>query len=554
MYDACSLVMPEPRRMPANTCEPNSQRYDFLAAPGKFRLSFNYGTTRSDIHPQIEQVGTFYVTCEDVRNSALPMDPNDANAANPRAPDNDAAVVTDMRDTLIREPGLFHVKNGGITIVCDKFSVIPGCEIPDDLDEWVEENENVSINWSNTNIEIDIIPGDGIINGGHTYYSIMSMIDGIRDTAQVKLEFIQLTDGLEDDERRNLISELAIARNKNRQLTDKSSANYLGYYDNWKNILPEHIRTSMIWKEGDPLSENIMDAETELIPLLWGMEFTESNYHQEYNSEGSTTIKFDKSLHRKWYAEVTDTSDPLEHMLPMLPLILNLRENICNSFHSDDFRGNIETRRLTHVRPERAGPNSEPVETIQFRRTNFANWILKGNVRGRGNEVRNTSVFTKDSFHSVPNTFRDILMANFRSALWYKIDLNSEKKIAGWVVDPFILWSNIKVKLTGALLNEFKQQNVRDDPKAFIRIENLRFIDYLMWGDINFNYQTDYPELICHENKIYKKCVEGEVPELWAQNDNGDDGFILIFDEETDDCQGYITYEQSYLEPPVNED
>ena len=420
-------------------------------------------------------------------------------------------------------------------------------EIPESVNEWLDNSDKVSLSWLDADLNVSIIEGDGIINGGHSYYSIMSM-DEIDDSALVRLEFIQLEHGLGEAERREIISELAIARNKNRQLSDNSSANYLGYYNKWKDILPEHIKTGIIWKEGDPDSANIIDAEVELIPLLWGMEYTQENYHPEYSAEGSTTSSFKKALFKKWYADVAPGNDPLEHMLPLLLMILKLREHVSSSIHG--INGNLDGRNLHHPIPARCGPNSPVQEQLRFRGTRFSNWLLRGNVGGRGGVNRNTSIFNREGYDSIPSTFRDILMANFRSVFWYKADLNTDKKVTGVVVNPFTLWDELRDKIMGAFMHEFNT-NSRSDPKEFIRNENVKFVNFLDWASIEFDYRTDYPEILAYGGRLFEKTEDDENCELWVKNEPNDEDFVVVSGTEIADSQKYQIFVQDYAEAPA---
>ena len=507
-----------PTTQVAQTCEPNSQPYNYLKAPGEFSLSYIQGTNEEDSHESIDKVGTYYVRCENVRICGLPLDPDDARAANPRAPDNDAGVVSDMRSQLVSEPGLFHVKNGGISIVCAGFEEIGG-----------------------NSLKVEIIEGDGIINGGHTYYSIMSMVDGIAEEGQVKIDFIQLDSDLGPEERKLLISHLAIARNKNRELTAKSTANYLGFYDKWKDALGESVQKSVLWKEGEQDSANIIDAETELIPLLWGMEFIEENFHMEYNSSGATPMQFGKSMHKKWYNEVDDENEPLEHMLPYLQMLLQLREYIGVEMHENDMNGRnaIPLRNLSHMVAGRSGPNSTILSTTTFRTTNFANWLQTGTVKGNRSVITKKSVFGGHDINAIPNTVRDILMGNFRSVMWYKIDINTSKVVTGWITNPFTLWKRIKVDVVGALLNQFNNA-CRQDPKVFVREDTIKYINLLEWGNIKWDYATNYPSSLTYGGEIFfaNPRNEGQKATLWAKNDDDPD-FIEFFNSEASDLKAY---------------
>ena len=138
----------------SNTCSRkvaqtmNGNSYGYLESPGKFKVdSLVYSEFANVPDNNVDKIYTTWVNCEYIRNNLLPLDPNDTKAANPRAPDCKHSVVAEMQSTLKKHPEKFTTLNGGITLVCNDITVD-----------------------SNGLLEIDLLLGDGIVNGGHTYY------------------------------------------------------------------------------------------------------------------------------------------------------------------------------------------------------------------------------------------------------------------------------------------------------------------------------------------------------------------------------------------------
>jgi len=158
----------------------NLKKYKYLEAPGSFEIQAFSGNSL-DVIPDIniDKIHSTWVECEFVRSNFLPLDPNDAKAANPRAPDCEHSVVAEMKDTLKHKPEKFTTLNGGITIVCD----------------------DVTVDVKTNRLTIKLQDGDGIVNGGHTYYSIASS-GKIDPSALVKIEIIQISKKLTGSLRR----------------------------------------------------------------------------------------------------------------------------------------------------------------------------------------------------------------------------------------------------------------------------------------------------------------------------------------------------------------
>lgn len=514
-------MTPSPVIEEAQTCLPNPKKYNFLKAPGTFEYPTPGGHIKPSKNPNITQNGFFTFSCEDIRNNHLPLDPDDANAANPRAPDANQAVVADMRNTLVTEPSMFEMKNNGIILVCD----------------------DIQYDAANNTVRINIIEGDGIINGGHTYYSISSIGGVIAPEASVNIELIELDKSLKGQARKEIISKLAIARNKNRELSQGSNANYLGYYERWKNSLSEAPRKGVSWKQGDPLSKNIQSAEKHLIPFLWGMEFTTNGYHKIYNPDGTHTDGvFAAAKHNTWYNEVTELNDPLSHMLPMLENLLKLKEFIGVSIHDPDLstRNRIKKRNFYSPRGSKHyGPNSTPFDTSTFTQTGFGKWLQTGKKSG-GKPKKTFSLFSHDEILTIPPNLLNIIIGNFRNVMWQAIDLDTDKKIVGFCVDPFELWKDVKFDILGAMLAEYDGPIGKQQPTVFTRdCEQIFFIDYMEWAGIEFDFENDFPKYLYYEDKLYIVSDDSDAT-IWLDLQHANDDFAVeVKSSAASGLQGY---------------
>ena len=105
------------------------------------------------------------MSASELRDKKFPLD------ANPRKP-SPTKVVRIMQKTLIDNPKDFHNLNNGITIIATSVEL--------------NTNKNEIINYSAPIGNY----GDGICNGGHTYYAIEQYQAPTMPEALVRLKFL----------------------------------------------------------------------------------------------------------------------------------------------------------------------------------------------------------------------------------------------------------------------------------------------------------------------------------------------------------------------------
>ena len=171
---------------------------------------------------------TIYLPMSEVRNKCFPLN------ANPRKPNtigsNESTdIVVRMRNTLTQNPEKFVRLNNGLTCVCSQLSINA-------------EEKTVSINWGDS---------EGILNGGHTYLSILT--NPTETDAKVRVEIIEISERLNmpqnQSEKQEFIKETAIARNSNRQLKDFTRSEFEGKHQIFQNHL-EDLKGVIYWSEG----------------------------------------------------------------------------------------------------------------------------------------------------------------------------------------------------------------------------------------------------------------------------------------------------------------
>jgi hypothetical protein len=170
---------------------------------------------------------TAYIDTNEVKKTLFPLN------ANPRKPnsiggDESKDIVVKMQTTLSSNPTSFVRLNNGLTCVCTGMKYDPA-------------SKSLTVNWKG---------GDGVLNGGHTYLAIQTADDA---KARVRVEIVKLNSKYSKDEnaeaRKELIKEMAMARNANRQLKANTRAEYEGKHELFQDYLDD-LRGVIDWSEG----------------------------------------------------------------------------------------------------------------------------------------------------------------------------------------------------------------------------------------------------------------------------------------------------------------
>jgi len=352
-----------------------------------------------------------YVSCEAIKGSLLPLD------ANPREPSL-TSQVKDMQETLQKSPLDFVKKNNGMALLC----------------------EDVSYEGSTGNCIMSFGEKEGVCNGGHTYFAIVTTTFEIDKDAQVHLELLELPEGMVREDKLQEIIKIARARNNNNRLSLRSEADYLGYYNLFKGILQDTRYVS--WHEGDSdayedaiLAEHFIRLITCLDPL--------SYQHPTYCPKGErhkTPVTAVSSIHNAWYEkmEAYRTSGgqmPLRHMSPLVNDMFMIRDMISRSLKHDSLG-------------------------LGFRKASFYQEVL-------GAEERELFLDRKVKGNKLPPTFEVLIMGLFRTNIWLHYSDKLAIDLVGWYVEPGSLWAQRKQEVLEALANDFNEFG--KDPKQFIR-------------------------------------------------------------------------------------
>lgn len=414
-----------------------------------------------------------YVQCKEVKSVGLPLE------ANPREPDSTRQVKA-MRRTLDEEPDEFVKKNNGVVVICSS----------------IEDGQADASNSSSGGIQFEFNQGEGVCNGGHTYFAIQTSGD-ISTDAKLHLETIVVPD-ITEEERKDVITEIAKARNNSNQLERRSEADFLGYYEHFKDVLskPELVR----WHENDS------DANDEAKPidavhflrLLKSLDISAYN-HPIYNPDANTHKSLATSrtrFHNDWIEQVENAEDdpertrPLTYLLPIADDVMYIRDMLSYSFPKRD---------------------NNQVWLGQFRKTN----LWEDYVMASARRPLLMDEFNPPEGVNLKSTLEVLFIGLFRSNLFCSLSPNQKTPAyVGWLMDPEELWKKQAPGILEKMGGLFTDLDT--DPKQFIRINapyNENLYEYGMEKELrppDILYAVD-------DRTRYEKVEQISDAEYWMQ-------------------------------------
>ncbi|MEA5386212.1 AIPR family protein [Haloarculaceae archaeon H-GB11] len=425
----------------------------------------------------------FYVRCKELRETPLPLD------ANPRRP-ADTTQVQAMRRTFKNAPAEFVNRNNGIVMLAS----------------------DVDTSDLNSEVHFDFDRGEGICNGGHTMLAIQRYSqEDTEDESMAHLEVIELGDeDMTEDERQRQIASIADARNNNNQLEERSEANFLGYYDVFKEQLLENRVIN--WFEGD--RNVVSDALNayHFFRLLISLD-VERYGHPLYGSRQKNHSGLATSIsrvHSSWKKDMDDwmlSNDeelrrPLEYLVPLTNDIVYLRELVSHNLKWDDYPKGTRRHNL------------------------FQKYIISEESRelwlGR---------FSHKDGYDLPSPFEVMMTGLFRTNLYMSTGDVENTELVGWFRSPESLWAKRGHEVVVNLQQDFKDAG--DDPKNFIRLNGPFTHDLYIHG---MNEEvSESPDVVysVSEKTRYRRVENREhaTHELqWAKDPTKPDELVEIED------------------------
>lgn len=399
--------------------------------------------------------------------------------ANPREPSHNK-VVSDIQDTVLNEPEEMQCRNGGLTLVASY--------------DYFDENDEV--------LYLGLQSREGLVNGGHTQLALSTLDDSINDSAVVEFEVIVLENGLSEEERVRIATNVAETRNYEQELEERSRADHRGFYNPFKERIDKHL---VSWHEND---SEVRSAEY-AIPsdhLVRLFDIIDPNsyvsVYKEMASGHATPTTSKAGPHGDWFEDVEEIAEsdsentiprPFAHLYPILPSVLELRDGIAASLHEAD---------LTE---DYAGG------TV-IKKTNFWQHYIKDDPEDEEPPTRPlfTARFAGERGVDISTTLEALLLGYLRGVVWLP---EQEGTIAGWFNDPIALWEEKKVRKLSTI-NEA--------------------VDFGGHGGVTFSRNA----LLFHENQLFGPDPRDDPPE---------DPPEIIYDDDTraryfsldDDAFGY---------------
>jgi hypothetical protein len=423
-----------------------------------------------------------YIKCNEIRDKGLPLN------ADPRRPD-DSDQVTAMVETLEKEPNEFIKRNNGIVLLCN----------------------NVILNEGRAKIEFK--QREGICNGGHTYFSFYRA-EEVPDEAVVHLETIVLGDenfSTEQDRRRK-ITDIARARNNNNQLERRSIADFLGFFDHYRNAL---IDSKMVaWNEGDRQAYSDSIDSVDFMRLMKSLDpddFRHPIYNQEGRNHRTLATSRGKIL-RNWADQVEESrkdptqNPPLYYLVPVSNDMLYIRDMVSYKLCNCDWGQTI------------TGTNF------------YREYLDKGSRTVHFDDYKNQEGF------DLPATLEVLFMGLFRSNLYLSQPPNYDPKYVGWFISFDELWERQGRGIIKEMADTYT--NVDSDAKQFIRLNGPFSLDFYkqMVGqkppDPNHIYDISLTAEEAASGGVY---VQDEGGSHWlsrAEGESNSDELVSIKDKE----------------------
>jgi hypothetical protein len=410
-----------------------------------------------------------YIKGSEIKLQKFPLD------ANPRKP-GPTKVVKIMQATIQKEPKIFHHLNNGITIIATELS-------------FDEETMKAKIHFGPTNG----IHGDGVCNGGHTYFSLDQFKGEIDDELLVKVEILVLDPELDASARFEKIKVIAEARNAHNELESITTAHYSGFYDS----LITSLGTNKIffkWYEGDP--EAVKKAE-KVDSLIAKITAISPHWYSHYlNVTGNTgnhmpSARNTGSIHKKWETFKVNDNDErnLEYLFPLINDILLLMDEISYSLVIDEF----------------------PRVTKRWRNTALWRYLSSGaQVDLNFKTIKGKKVKGYDLSH----TFITMVLGAFRENIWFSMS-DEGVNLVGWLINPFDLWHTHKQTFMRDLNNIASTINAPSFGNAFLQnpaIYNYQFTTYNFGVDVkkNINKPGVVYDVINCDKYILNEEFEGD--------------------------------------------
>jgi len=443
---------------------------------------------------------TIYIPMSEVREKCFPLN------ANPRKPNSIGSnestdIVVKMRRTISNDPEKFVRLNNGLTCVCS----------------------SLSINSSSQTLTVDWREGEGILNGGHTYLSLVT--NPTVTDAIVRVEIIELSERFNDpsnsSEKQDFIKETAIARNSNRQLKDFTRSEFEGKHQLLQNHLLD-LKGVIYWSEGyeemvrEPLAFTERNAMKAAVFVRY-LALTDNSWHwhpSDNNDPADSEILNNllvqgNGTYDQWNLVALDEEHEknLVKVAPLGRMLLALVDRIRASMKYE-------------TNPD--GSTANPVGcgssfiTTEF----FQNWAGSGQGREVSYHDKGSNELPKSSPHFVAYMINSI-----RPFLWYG-DTDEGFEFVGWHLDPLSVYDEIHK----AIVQEITPQYIRHRSGRDLASNNM--VASSVWRNIVRPYWAENCSLDCAVDNFYPQVFFDPSSEKWYQRDNSGTWMLSYVDSD----------------------
>lgn len=442
---------------------------------------------------------TIYLPMSEVRKKCFPLN------ANPRKPNtigsNESTdIVVRMRNTLTQHPNKFVRLNNGLTCVCSSLKIN-------------SENNTITIKWGE---------GEGILNGGHTYLSIIT--NPTETEARVRVEIIEISERLNQPEnqleKQDFIKETAIARNSNRQLKDFTRSEFEGKHQFFQDHLDD-LKGVIYWSEGyeqlitEPFHFKAKTALKAAVFVRY-LALLDSNWHWH---PADIPDPNDHQLHNNLLVSGNGTYDQwnmvalekhnqknLERVAPLSRMLLALVDQIRLSMRH-------ETNPETGVTVNPLGCGNSFIATPFF--DSWAGARQNGEV----------TYFSK-GIEKVPKSSPHFVayMINFvRPFIWYG-DTDGDYELIGWYSNPIETYDTIHKDIVKHLSPNFTNFKSGRD------LASNNMVASSVWRTCVKPVWSERCSLNCSDDKFWPETFFDPESENWYTKDSNGK-YLLSFDE-----------------------
>lgn len=474
-------------------------QYSVVDVPSKIEYSY-FSSQDCGLVDGENRYWTIYIPMSEVREKCFPLN------ANPRKPNSIGSnestdIVVKMRRTISNEPEKFVRLNNGLTCVCSSLLIDPSAK-------------TVSIDWKE---------GEGILNGGHTYLSLVT--NPTITEAVVRVEVIELCARLNDPsnslEKQNFIKETAIARNSNRQLKDFTRSEFEGKHQLLQNHLLD-LKGVIYWSEGyeemvtEPrhfTERNSMKAAV----FVRYLALTDNSWHwhPRENDDPSDNQILNNLLvqgngtYDQWNLVALDEEHEknLVKVAPLGRMLLSLVDKIRASMKYE-------------TNPDGSTANPVGCGSSFIATEFFQNWAGSGQNREVSFYDKGVEDLPKSSPHFVAYMINSI-----RPFLWYG-DTDNGFEYIGWHLDPLTVYENLHKTIIRQITPQYGQHRSGRD------LASNNMVASSVWRNSVRPFWADNCSLDCVDENFYPIIFFDPSSEQWFEKDVSGDWMLSYVDSD----------------------